>query len=40
MMPARSALLSALAVAWAISVCLGSASPAEAQKKGGTLTIS
>ena len=39
MMPARSALLSALAVAWAISVCLGSASPAEAQKKGGTLTI-
>ena len=39
MMPARSALLSALAVAWTMSVCLGSASPAEAQKKGGTLTI-
>ena len=39
MMPVRSALLAALAVAWAMSVCLGSASPAEAQKKGGTLTI-
>src|SRR2546425_6924405 len=39
MMPARTALLSVLTVTWAMSVCLGAPAPAEAQKKGGTLTI-
>src|SRR5216684_746244 len=39
MMPARTVLLSVLTVTWAMSVCLGSPAPAEAQKKGGTLTI-